>query len=542
MRVQPGPPGCRGPPTSGRVSALAWIPILVAAALLPYAQLLTCPGDCAIDLLSAQGKFFASLNNADFRLNAWILASAQNNLLTLSPLFEANALFPSSLALAGSEHLYGLALPFLPLAYLLGDAWLVANMVLVASSLILTFTTFALVRWVVGSDRLALLVSIGVASFEWRVAEIGHLQLESAFWIPAVWLLWMRALHGKRKAVEYCLLGLLLFLQLMSSYYVAYMLTISLAVIAAVYMLFGKTRRSYLLRTTVVSSAAYAFFVAFSAPYLLRRSAGQLEGSEPVVRSLADTASAAVRYLVSAPDAVFGAGPAFRYTIPAGLVLLALCSARVFVRRDEAASQDHPLRAAVAAMWGTVAVAFVLMLGSVVSVGETMVTLPAGWLAVVLPGFDNMRAPMRWGLLVSFRRSGARRRRCKRTPRLVAIIANQRRGRGASRPGRDRRIGTHDRSLARAAGGCCTVAVRCTGCARSTLGGTPAGTTRRSSLVAGYRDLRGLRHAGDAFRVTARKAVAQRFHGLSAALFSSLAKGRGGGSGRRVRNSVFGSL
>ena len=57
-------------------------------------------------------------------------------------------------------------------------------------------------------------------------------------------------------------------------------------------------------------------------------------------------------------------------------------------------------RALVVALFAACATALVLMLGRRIELAETTILLPGHWLAQFVPGFSQMRAEFRWGIVI----------------------------------------------------------------------------------------------------------------------------------------------
>ena len=81
----------------------------------------------------------------------------------------------------------------------------------------------------------------------WRSMELAHLQLLGAHWFPLIWLLVMRILVGEGGRRDGFALSLVLSLQLLSSYYVAYTLTFNRALFVVLVCLQVGLRRGPLL-------------------------------------------------------------------------------------------------------------------------------------------------------------------------------------------------------------------------------------------------------------------------------------------------------
>ena len=209
-------------------------PILLAACV--YAGLvcwmfwpsLVCGTSCYIDLPAIHGQL-GSFEFADTRLNSWILAWGQKSLLqNPGAIFSANALYPSADSLAGSEHLFGLGLLTWPLRFVTSNAVAIHQTALILSFFLLGLTSYAFVRFFTSSIPLALLAGACAIFMPWRIADLTHIQLLGAQWFPLIWLLALRISLGQERKRDPLILFLVLALQLLTSFYLAYSISLSL--------------------------------------------------------------------------------------------------------------------------------------------------------------------------------------------------------------------------------------------------------------------------------------------------------------------------
>ena len=206
----------------GGVALALAVGLFLSLALFAYLPILECAGSCFVDLEAIHAKGVGRFALSDIRLNTWILASVQDNLVSRPfDLFHARAFHPAPDPLAGSEHMIGLALLTLPLRLFTSNAILVYQATWMLTSVLLALTTFALVRWLTGSFWVAILGGTLAMWMPWRTTELSHLQLLGAHWFPLVWLLTLRILLGADTRRDAILLALVLSLQLLTSYYLA---------------------------------------------------------------------------------------------------------------------------------------------------------------------------------------------------------------------------------------------------------------------------------------------------------------------------------
>lgn len=388
--------------------------ILVAAAYY-FFPLVGCLDRCFVDLQALGSHRLVELEASDMRLNAWILGWVQRALFDPAlALFDSNTFHPARAGLTGSEHMVGVALQTLPLRSFTPDAVALHQGALVLSTLVLGWTSFALVRWGTASVWAALVAALAAMFAPWRLTELPHLQLLSVQWMPLVWLLVARIAVGDSGRGGAVLLAAVLSLQLLSSYYLAYFTTLSIAVLLAVLFL----RHRFGLRAAITLAAAaavpYAALGWLSLPYLARDRAAELVAEHGFLAS----STLDRLWAATAPALRFsweGAPGIVEYALPAVTFMLAVIALAVLGERlpDPAAARGQG-RAAdaldslyltraktlVLALFAIVLAACVLSLGRRLWIGGEHWTLPGSWLSAVVPGFSVLRVSHRWLILV----------------------------------------------------------------------------------------------------------------------------------------------
>ncbi len=392
--------------------------LLTALAVLRLWPLASCGGACTVDFEALKGAqaFSVHLDSADTHLNTWILAWVQHALLTgPSDLFNANIFHPAPGALTASEHMLGVALPLLPLAGL--DAAALYQVALIASFALTAITTFALVRWLTGSAWMSFLCGATAIAMPWRITELSHLQLLSSGWVPLIWLLTGRLLLEPGSATRSVSLFVALSLQLLSSYYIAYFTALTLPLLIAALWIAARPSRRNVAVTLLPFAAALVLLAAVSVPYLTGGIGTELTPKGKSLESVALSVALghlAPRHLFAWPTSMpLHAG----YALPSAILLLAVVGI-VFtiagggrrtrtVGRAPASSGAIPApdaanaRAMAAGLLLIIIAAFVMSLGRHLAVAGTRVPLPAAWAAALVPGFENLRAPLRWGIIIS---------------------------------------------------------------------------------------------------------------------------------------------
>lgn len=390
---------------SRRFATATALLVLLGLTIYQSRAVLSCPENCLLDYVAMHGSEVGNFELPDARLNSWILGWVQHAGLT-DPLhlFDANAFFPARNSLAGSEHMIGNALLTLPLRLFSDSAIALHQGSMVLSFGLLGLSVFSFVLWA-GRSVWAALLAGGVAMYmPWRFSEVGHLQLLSAQWIPFVWWLTARLLMGEGSRRDAVALAFLLGIQLLTSFYLAYFVLFSGGCLAAAVAI--QTRPS--LRTWGRLCGAYGLpilmLVPLSLPYLSRYSAYRYAGPEMIPRSTPP--EIVLSFLAPSPTlfADYERLVDVSYYIPLVVFLLALVP---FARRlpmlratGEPDAAEHRIRVVSLGLLAAIAGALVLMLGRRLAIGATEIPILASAFANWLPGFSQMRAEFRWGIVI----------------------------------------------------------------------------------------------------------------------------------------------
>ncbi len=377
---------------------------------LQWGPLVACPGQCFVDTEFLHGRSVGFLEAIDTRLNTWILAWTQNALLSPGPgFFDGGMLYPAPGALAGSEHLIGPALLTLPLRLFSDNAVLHYSAAVLLSSLILGFSTAALARWASGSRLLGFLAAAIALSLPWRLAEISHLQLLSVGFIPLIVLLTFRIMLGEERRFSAPALFVVLTLQLLTSYYLAYQVTLCLGLVLLVGLLWIRPTLPRLIPLGIAMGLSYAALALVSIPYLMRNAQGELRVTFNPDEILAgDHLTNAWQMLWPRFNTLWQQNPGLEpaYYIPATVLVLALISLFWFAigtqyQQIHQIKQITRARLTTLTLWLSCIAAFSMMPGSHAVVGEDIFRLPAYWAAQWIPGFIHLRAPHRWAIVIA---------------------------------------------------------------------------------------------------------------------------------------------
>lgn len=367
-----------------------------------YAPELRCPTTCFVDPVAVRGPGLGHIEQPDLYLNAWILAWVQHALLT-DPLalFDANVFHPSPASLTQSEHMLAVALWLLPLRLLSSDAVWLHQAALVGSSLLLALTTGVLVRWLSGSAWAGFAAGAAAVFMPWRFTELSHVQLMNAQWFPLVWWAMGRVLETPGRARDTAWLAAALALQLLSSFYLAYFLLLSCAGLLLGAWLVRGIPRSAWRQLALAAAAPFAAFLAMALPYLRWSRAQGFQAVDPLFDSVPPSDVLAL----TLPDPTAwlrGLPVATSYAVPlvvAGLAVVALLPARL---ASGGATPRHALRQRPFALGLALAClgALVLALGRQLAWGDWHLPLPGSLAAALVPGFENLRNPLRFAIVI----------------------------------------------------------------------------------------------------------------------------------------------
>jgi len=396
-----------------------------------YGEVVRHAGTDFVDFEALHGRRL--LNEVpDSRLNAWILAWVQHSVLADPAslggrVYDTNLFHPTPNDLTGSEHLFGIAAQMLPLRLLTTNAIALHQLALVWSAALFALFSFYAVLWFCAPaagapdapedsrtrarELSAVWAAFAAGAFAlfmpWRVTELSHLQLSSAHFLPLVWALLLRGLAGQARTRHYVVLGIATALQLLSSFYLAYYLTISCAVIVGVVAIARRPALRDLLRLGAAAAPGYLLLGLSAIPYLQRQAEADLAShydpafSIGIVGALAGIAprwpGSSAR---AAGDALLNA-PANYWTPWAVALLAAVAIVAAIARIDPDRSERDAARRrdATFALLAVVVTSVVLMIGGTQHFFGVDLPMPGLWLSHVIPGFSMLRGPTRWGIL-----------------------------------------------------------------------------------------------------------------------------------------------
>lgn len=350
--------------------------------------------------LSPASVLAADQGPGDPYLNLWILGW---NLQTISErpaalldgrVFDAPIFHPAPGTLAYSDHQIPQAVAVWPLYRLTGDLVLTYNVLFFASIVACGLAMYLFAWSVTGSRAGAYLAGLAWAAWPFHFAHLLHLQLQALYWLPLGFYFLHRLAAGLRRWHAMAL-GVVAALQGAASLYYGVIGAIALATGAVVLVaMVGRPRRGVLIRRLLTSAAVGVLVIApFVWPYW------QAQREEGFTRNLAEAARHAATptsYLNVPPSNAYAiagllpseAGPE-RQLFPGFVILaLGLVGASGAFRGDA--------RALGMSMTAVVVMGFVL------SLGPDGIRPLYSTLHRTLFGFQAVRAPARFGVLVAF--------------------------------------------------------------------------------------------------------------------------------------------
>jgi hypothetical protein len=365
-----------------------------------FAPTLRCLESCQLDYAAIRSGSLGQLEPADARLNTWILGWVQRSLLhDPAGLWDANIFHPARRTLTQSEHMLAEAVTLLPVRALGGDPVAVHQAGIVLSALLLALTTFALLRGLGASAFAAFAGGAAAVAMPWRLAEVSHVQLLSAQWFPLVWLLTVRVAQEPGRILYGVGLALALALQLLSSFYLAYYLAASFALLVLALWWCGAIAPRGLAALAAALALPALLLVLVSLPYLEWRAEVGFLGPRPIES-------------VSPGDALALIAPRFelgwRGTLPLPVsfeiplapsffALLGLLAAR----RAGDGRSGRAQRGLALGLLTLIGVALVLSLGRELELGSSRVPLPGALAARWVPGYEQLRNPLRWAIPIA---------------------------------------------------------------------------------------------------------------------------------------------
>lgn len=358
----------------------------------------------------------------DTLLTTWIL-SWDCHALTTNPfsLFDANIFYPTQKSLTFSEHMLGNLPLFAPVYALSGNPVLGLNVVVFLSFVLSGWLMFLLVHYLTRNFCSAIIAGTIYAFAPIRFSQLGHMQLLSLEWLPLAFLFLDQWLRTKRFKY-WCCFTVFLSLQLLVSYYLAYMSLIALGIYLTTSFLlerklFEKRTWTSLSATVIVVAT---LLIPLSLPYWESHRTNILP--DYLNFSIVTSADPLKSYLTVPGGSIYqpllGRFRSKDYgwektLFPGSLpVVLILLGGILFYRFRGSSWQleslapafvTHPRILMLNSSLITLS-AYLLSLGPYLTINDKPTTIPLPYLLLykILPGFSSLRVPARFGLMVMF--------------------------------------------------------------------------------------------------------------------------------------------
>ncbi len=362
------------------------------------------------------------LELGDPALNAWILAADVHSILT-DPinLFNTNIFYPQTHNnLAFSENLIGDMPIAFPIIALTGNVVLAYNTIFILSFILTGLGVFLLTDHYLNNKYSAFLAGFAFTFCAFRFAHLGHLQLLTAQWMPFSILYFDLFMH-KSSYKNLFLAYIFYVLQVLSCWYYAFYLSFSLGLYIIYKLLINNFIRKKLLdrtfqiKTFFLSILIIATILPFAIPYF--QVADEYDASRPLAQVNMYSGDIS-DYLLAPPSNAFY-GKMHPSSVdsrewlewpehslyPGGLVIFLSLFGILCLRKSNnfyylgfngSSIQNFYLILGI--------LAFVLSLGTIFKYfGNTLnIYMPYNFFYEYFPGFKSMRAPVRWGVIVTF--------------------------------------------------------------------------------------------------------------------------------------------
>jgi hypothetical protein len=386
-------------PAGLKRAPLRWREVWIAAGLFAIASIvLTLP-------LAQHPTRTLPSDLLDTLLTTWIISwDAESLRHGLHGVWNAPFYFPYPRTLAFSENLFGVAFLVAPVFWITGNPILTYNVAFLFSFTLAGTGMYLLVRDLTGSRGAAAIAGAYYAFCPFRTAQsqLSHIQMLAIGWLPiALW-----ALHRYFLSFRRGWLGLFAAascLQVLSNSYVAYFMTVPIAVVIAFHAAGSREQvRRWLPDLTVAAIVILAVLAPVAVQYYRVRVdhqqirlIGEIESGGADVRAYFVPASGVWSRWLPLPKPIFGETEKELFPGVVGPLVAAFAFAA-------AASRRRPIGRWVVAYAVIAFAGLVLSFGPLVRVWGMVVTHhgPYDWLQRVLPGMGGMRAPSRFVVIV----------------------------------------------------------------------------------------------------------------------------------------------
>jgi|GEM_PF-362658 len=353
-------------------------------------------------------------------LNIWTLSWDTHQLIS-DPfrLFEANVFYPYPRTLAWGEHLLASSLLVSPVLLISRNPILAYNLLHLFSFVMSAFGTYLLVTHLTKNRWGGIIAGLIFGFCPYRFAHLGHLQVITTQWMPFTILYLHRVMRSKAKR-DLALLTIFFNLQALSSYYYAFFMAISVGLLLLLYMMLERRLWTHNLTLLLVLFILITGIInlPLAKPYFdnsrelgFERPLGEIKwygatlvdyitapANNWLYGGIARSRAEADPYLNLAEHSLF---PGF---VTIGLAILGMVTAlapnQLFSRGTPGNHQVDKRTCLIYLL--LVTVSFVLSLGTGEQFGgkQTSLYFPYRWLYDYVPGFQGLRVPARFGIMV----------------------------------------------------------------------------------------------------------------------------------------------
>ncbi|MDQ4078257.1 MAG: hypothetical protein M3220_18680 [Chloroflexota bacterium] len=353
------------------------------------------------------------VDRQDPLLNAWIMAWEGRQIL-VDPLhlYDANIFFPLHNTLAFSEILLSTSALVMPIQWFADDALLSHNVAFLLAFFTSALGAYLLALYLTGHRGAALVAGVAFAWSPYRMGQISQVQLLVSGWLPLALIYLDRLLRGSRQGEEQgrrgawvkdaFLFGFFFLLQALASFYAVLFSAVACVLYAAGWLLW---RRQVPMTAVVGGALAVVLVGVVMLPFVLPYFEVQRRLGAGWTLEMNEQFSASLQAYAYAPEGTRIWGPLTR---PMHYIHGACCPpSTLFPGVTVLLLGGLALRRGGSRRWlwlGIGVAGFLLSLGPTLTIRAlepTDITLPYRWLWEYVPGFDAIRAPVRWALLLT---------------------------------------------------------------------------------------------------------------------------------------------
>lgn len=334
-------------------------------------------------------------------LNAWILWWNSQAVPYSEAWWNPPIFFPMEGALALSEHLAGVALLSTPTLLLGGTPALAYNVALLLSSVLSGVFTYLLVRHLTGSTSAGICAGLAFAFAPFRAGQLSHLQVLSAQWLPLMLLGLHRYAESARRG-WLALFGAAWTIQALSNGYYLLFAPLLIAVWVGWFLLAARRWRAAAEVTAAWAAASLPLL-----PVLLtyREVHAALGLSRPLGEILLFSGSP-LSFLK--PPPMLRVWPPLPvptvedFLFPGLTIVLVIGAACVAAARHRRSRHDGPAPGRTFLFYVLAAALMAALTLGPAAPGDGWLgwLKPYQWL-VLLPGFDGVRVPVRFAMLMA---------------------------------------------------------------------------------------------------------------------------------------------